>query len=268
MDLLIADQATQFKEMIDRGLSRLNTCVPGVVESFNPATQTCSVVPAIQMKVQIDGETSYVTLPTIINAPLIFPLASTAGFALTLPVRAGDPCIILFCQRAIDNWVAEGGISRPEEGVGVRHHDLTDALVMLAAAPSPDVLGAWEPAGIEIRNRAKTSRVTVRDLVVDVMVGATSIVVSAAGTITATAALAVINAPLTQINGDLVVAGGIAVTGAYGSSGGSIVTPGSIEATGNIISTAGDIKAGDISTRLHRHGGVATGSGTSGAAKV
>lgn len=181
MDTRTADQATQYKEMIDRAMARANTCVPGVIESFDDATQTCTVVPAIQMKVQVDEVVTYVDLPPIINAPLIFPFASTAGFALTLPVRAGDPCIILFSQRALDNWHQLGGVQPPEEGEGVRHHDLTDALVMMAASPLTNVLGSWEAGGIEIRNRARNSRVTVKDDSVVAQVGNANMTVTATG---------------------------------------------------------------------------------------
>lgn len=260
MDTQIADQGTQYKEMIDRGLSRMNTCIPGVIDFFDADTQTCTAIPAIQMKVSIDGETTYVDLPPVINAPLIFPLASTAGFALTLPVRKGDPCLLLFSQRALDNWHLLGGIQRPEEGVGVRHHDLTDALVMLAASPLPGVLGAWEQDGIELRNRARTSRITVKNDSVETIVAGASLIVHSNGTITATANLAVIDAPLTQVTGDLAVAGGIACAGSFGTSGGKIVTKGDISTTG------GNVSAGTITLKTHRHGGITTGGGTSGVA--
>ena len=218
MDLRTADQTTQLRELVDRALSRINTSIPGVVESFDGATQTATVLPAIRMKVQVDGVTSYLDLPPIVNAPCIFPFASTAGFALTLPVRAGDPCIILFSQRAIDNWVQYGGVQNPEEGAGIRHHDLTDALVIFAAPPSTDVLGEWETDGIEIRNRSKNTRVTVKDNTVEAAAGTSLLTISDDGTATLkTDTKVTVDSPLAQLTGALEVALTTIVTGALSS---------------------------------------------------
>lgn len=236
MDLRTADKTTQIKEMIDRALSRMNTCMPGVIESFDAATQTCTVIPAIQMKVNVNGVESFVDLPPIVEAPLCYPIASGAGFALTLPIRKGDPCLVLFSQRAIDNWHQLGGVQPPEEGTGCRHHDLTDAIVLMAPVPLPEVLGAWEAEGVELRNRDKSSRVTVKDDKVEVQSGPSILTVFPDGTATLVAPTSVtINTPLTSCTGNLQVAGGITSLGTYGVSGGKIQTPGDIESTGGHV---------------------------------
>lgn len=191
MDARIVDEAAQLRESIDRALARMNTCIPGIIVSFDPETQTATVQPAVQAKTYIDGESGVASLPQIINAPLIFPFAIGAGFALTLPVSKGDPCVILFGQRSIDNWHDKGGIQPSEEGISSRHHDLTDALVMLAAPPTPNVLGDWDSEGIVLRNTAGSSKVTVYD---------DSIVVQNATEV-------IIDTPKTTITGELIVEG-------------------------------------------------------------
>ena len=141
---------------------RVNTTIPGQIVSFD-GVSTATVIPAIKMRTYIDEVEGFKELPPLYNVPVIVPFVSVAGFALTLPIRAGDPCLIHFSQRAIDNWHERGGIQPPEEGEGSRHHDLTDAFVTFAPVPLPQVFSAWEANGIELRNRARTSRVTVRD---------------------------------------------------------------------------------------------------------
>ena len=204
MDVRIADEQTQLRETIDRALAAVNTCIPGKIDSFNSATQTATVVPGIQMKLSIDGVESYIDLPPIIHAPVVFPFAATAGFALTLPVRQGDPCLILFSQRAIDNWHRLGGVRPPETG---RHHDLTDALVLLAPSPLTSVLGSWEASGIELRNRTKTSRVTVKDASVEIANG-DSIISVTTSKITITSASIELNGAV-KVNGALLTSGAI-----------------------------------------------------------
>ena len=163
MDNRLGSKASEMKEIIDRALARMNTCIPGVIDSFDGETQTATVIPAVSMKTFIDDKEGVLEFPPIVNAPIVFPFASNAGFALTLPIRRGDPCIILFSQRSIDNWHDKGGIQPSEDGVATRHHDLTDAIVLMAASPIPDVLLEWEGQGIQIRNRDKTSTATVYD---------------------------------------------------------------------------------------------------------
>lgn len=212
MDNRIVDEANQTKEIIDRALARMNTCIPGVIDSFDGNTQTATVIPAISMKTFIDNKEGVLEFPPIINAPIVFPFAITAGFALTLPVRRGDPCIILFSQRSIDNWHDKGGIQPSEDGIGARHHDLTDAIVLMAASPSPNVLGEWEAEGIQIRNRDKTSTSTVYDdrIVLD-RAGTSTITVFETKVVIKTTVEVIIDTPKTTITGTLTVNGNTAL---------------------------------------------------------
>lgn len=232
MDLSNPDVTTQFKELVDRALSRVNTSIPGVIESFDATTQTCSVIPAIQMRVNLGSNDRYVDLPVITNAPIIFPFASTAGFAITLPIRKGDPCLILFSQRAIDNWHDKGGIQPPEDSVSSRHHDLTDAIVLFAPSPIPNTLGEWETDGISIRNTANTTRITVYD---------DNILLESPTKIT-------LDTPLTKFTGNVEVDGGIRALGTYGDWGGNV------EAAGDVIAQS------DVSLHNHTHPGDSGGT--------
>ena len=251
MDNRAGNETTQLQETIDRMLSSVNTCIPGIIESFDPATQTASVVPAVGLKTYIDGKVETLPLPKIINVPLVYPFAITKGFALTLPVCKDDPCLLFFSQRAIDNWHDTGGFVTTEpDGVSSRHHDLTDAFVMLAASPIPDVLGAWESNGIEIRNRPHDSRVTVHDENIEIVRGATSIVLTndsitmVTSHVHVTASDMTIDVPTTTWTGDINLTGKLAASG--------------------LITSATDVVATGISGNSHTHGGVDPGPGSTG----
>ena len=215
MDLRNADREIQTREMVERALMRLNTAIPGYIQSFDSAKQTVKATPAIKMRTMIDGNEAFVTLPEILEVPLIYPMASTAGFAFTLPVRAGDPCLLFFSQRAIDNWHDRGGIQPPDvTGAGSRHHDLTDAFALLAPVPIPYVLSSWEGNGIELRNRAKNSRLTLRDDEIEIQCTDSIVVINADGTITIDSTASVtVTTPQTTINGAVTINGTELVTG-------------------------------------------------------
>jgi len=203
VDLRGADANTQQREVIDRALARINTCMPGVVQSFDTATQRAIVLPGVKLKIFLDNSLSYLDLPPIVNVPVVFPFAG--GFGCTLPVKAGDACLLVFSQRSIDNWLQSGGVQPPETDIpGARHHDLTDAIAIMGLAANPDVWGSWNAAGIELRNKARTSRVTVEEAAVGIAVNGMSILVDAVGIN--------ITAPLVTVTGNLMVTGTISDT--------------------------------------------------------
>jgi len=176
-------EQNQQQELINRVLYGVNTCIPGTIIAFYPDTQTVSVQPAIRYRhLDLEDKETFSDPPVILKVPLCFPFTPTAGYALTLPVKAGDSCIIMFSQRAIDNWHDHGGVQPPEsDAAGCRHHDLTDAFVLLAPTPIPAVLGAWEDDGIAIRNRANTSHCTIKDDSVIMQVGSKVLTLSSTG---------------------------------------------------------------------------------------
>ncbi len=235
MDTRTADQTTQMREIIDRALSRVNTCIPGVIQSFDSSAQTASVIPAIQSKKIVDDIVSFEDYPVIVNVPVIFPFVTTLGFALTLPIQSGDSCILLFAQRALDNWHDLGGIQPPETtNGGVRHHDLTDAIAILAAPPAPNILSNWNDSGIEIRNSDRSNRITLDDASIELKVGATTKIVITDGQI------------LFQVGTKTFT-----------------MTETNIESN-TTIDTTGDIISNDVVLDSHIHGGTEPGSGTTG----
>lgn len=154
----------QIRELVDRQMSRLNTAMPGVIESFDPETQRCSVTPSIKMKINVDGEQKDVPYPMITNVPLMYPHAGVAGFMMTMPVNPGDHVMLIFSQRAIDNWLEFNGVQAAEDGCTVpRHHHITDATAWLVGAPGDTPIVGWNQEGIELRNRDANVRIVLQD---------------------------------------------------------------------------------------------------------
>ncbi len=103
-------------------LTSLNCHLLGKIISFDATKQTASVQ-IQQTKILPDGST--VPYPLLTDCPVQFP--SGGGAFLTLPVAAGDSCLVLFHDTDIDNWFETGNVAQPNS---VRSHSLSDGLVI------------------------------------------------------------------------------------------------------------------------------------------
>ena len=94
--------------------SSLHCAMPGIVESFDAASQTAIVRPALKRK--------GILLPVIRDVPMFFP--GGAGSGITWPVSAGDECLLVFADFDIDRWFESGSAENP---ASERNHALSDA---------------------------------------------------------------------------------------------------------------------------------------------
>ena len=147
----LATEASVIKTAISSALKDLHTSMPGIVDSFDPETQTASVQPAIKRryKTETGSETiiTPVNLPLCINVPVAFPRAG--GYAMTFPVKQGDECLLEFCERSFDKWYEEGGVQEP---AARRFHDLSDGVAILGLYSKPNKLSDFNTEAVEIRN--------------------------------------------------------------------------------------------------------------------
>jgi len=130
---------------IEGRLKDLHTCLPGIIVSFDPVTQTASVQPAVQ---RVFTDRGAVNLPVCVDVPVAFP--GGGDFWLTFPVKHGDECILLFSERAIDYWHVNGGTQLPAE---YRLHDLSDGLAQVGLNSQPKRLSDLQMDGAELRTR-------------------------------------------------------------------------------------------------------------------
>lgn len=124
------------RDAMDARLQRVHVCLPGVVESYDNQTQTISAKVAIKKvnnftEIRTTGE-----YPVIPNVPVVFPRGG--GFFCSFPLQKGDSVLLVFSERAIDNWYLEGEGKDPEID---RMHDLADAYAIPGGYPEPEKLG-------------------------------------------------------------------------------------------------------------------------------
>lgn len=129
--------------VVEGWLKDTHTCLPGIVVSFDGATQTAKVQPAIK---RIFADVGPVNLPECVDVPVQFP--SGGKFVLTFPVAAGDECLLVFSERAIDFWWDKGGVQLPAE---YRMHDLSDAFAIVGVTSKPRKISKFNGSAAELR---------------------------------------------------------------------------------------------------------------------
>ena len=176
--------------------SSLWTALPALVNTVDLVKQTITAQPAIMGQfLQQDGSWKDVTLPLLLDVPIIFP--GGGGYTLTFPIAIGDEALIVFSSRCIDNWWSSGGIQKQAE---FRMHDLSDGFAIVGPRSQPRKLSGVSANSVQLRSNDGTNYVEV----------------AAGGVINVVAPTQVnITSPLVKMSGNLQVVGDI--TGGYGT---------------------------------------------------
>lgn len=164
---IITTQDQMFEIRFWQKAFRLNTCIPAIIDGFDPATQRVSAIPAIRGKfIDPENNVKYIDLPKITNIPLA--IIKSAGLKITYPVEIGQNCTLIFSQRSIDNFIIEGGIQNPFDGpdpkkTQIRCMDMTDALCFPGVITDKETITDYATDAIEIRSADNTTKVSVKE---------------------------------------------------------------------------------------------------------
>jgi hypothetical protein len=160
---VVSNPAQDFQLQFWRAMLQVNTCIPAVIDEFDPDTQLCKCTPAINWRfVTQDGTVEHRSMPQIINVPLAVS-KSLDGMSVTIPLKEGNPCTLFFSQRALDNYL--DGVSNPVEGEDPststpRCFDVTDALCFPGVITT-DPIPNYSTEAVEVRNQDGSVKVSV-----------------------------------------------------------------------------------------------------------
>lgn len=108
-------------------LATVHTSMPGVIVSYDGATQKAVVQPVIRAsRYDSDGEIESYQFPVIPNVPILFP--SSADFSIVFPLEPDDPVTLLFMERSTDEWRATG--EQDITPASLRRFDLSDCVAV------------------------------------------------------------------------------------------------------------------------------------------
>lgn len=172
----------------------LRVASPGIIKSFNPATQTATVQLAIREKINIDGNISHEEIPALLDVPIFMPRAG--GYCLTLPVNAGDECLVIFGDNCMDAWWQSGGVQNQLEK---RRHDLSDGYALVGIWSQPRVVSGYSQNSAQLRTDGGSAYIELAGNNIN-LVGA-NVTVNASGNFNVNADSYSVTAKHSNING-------------------------------------------------------------------
>jgi len=206
-------------------LSGLWTAMPAIVQSFNANKQTITAQLAIQGIVTgQDGKQSAVDYPLLLDVPIIVPRAG--GFTVTVPIKAGDECLIVFASRCIDTWWQSGGYKNIP--AWSRTHDLSDGFAIMGTFSQATKISGYSTNSVQVRTDDGSTFAEVGHGVINLNAATVNINTQSFN----------VNAPQSNFNG-------------------------SQTTTGNITAN-GDVNSGGIGFNNHTHSGVQSGNNSTG----
>ena len=134
--------------------SRLNCHLIGEIVTFDATKQTAVVkVNFLKTFQNVNplgdtGETSDVIVeyPLLVDVPII--IMQGGGGYLTFPIVPGDQCLLLFCDRDMDNWFQNGLTVTPNSN---RVHDLNDAIALVGLNNLQNAMSDYSGSNVELR---------------------------------------------------------------------------------------------------------------------
>lgn len=236
--------ADQFRKIIYQALCDARFAIPCIVQSFDPVKQTITALPAIcdKMNVPTNGVPVATDVPVMqpfTDLPICIPRAGNV--AITLPVQAGDECLVIFSDMCINSWWQNGGANNAQEFK--RRHDLSDGIAILGPWSQPNVLQNYNTQAVEMRTEDGTVKLALGPNGIAITCPNEQITINAAN------AEIIVQAETIQ----LIATNPVEIVG-------SMSITGSLTVGNGITSTTIDGKT----FLSHTHTGVSTGSSNSG----
>jgi hypothetical protein len=115
------ENADLITEAIASAMLNVNKCQPGIVDSYDDISKTCSVAPAIRRPVPVeDGTIVTEELPIIQNVPVL--ILGAPSLSIEVELVKGDTVLLIFLDLSPAVWRSTGAVSDPPDlrmhGVG------------------------------------------------------------------------------------------------------------------------------------------------------
>lgn len=221
----LGDLLDAFKKQV---MLSMNCHALGTIQSFNATTQKAVVsiaYPKTYYKKTAAGTPGLVNepYPALIDCPIV--IMSGGATYLTFPIKSGDPCLVLFNDRDMDNWITSAQANQPV--ATARLHAFADAIALVGVKPFNNAISGYDTV------RALLSNGTV-SLGINPATGKVTIQNQASGTLNTT-----MQSILTQLQNLCTALAALTVSGVTSgsSASGPPVNAATISAVGTQLGT-------------------------------
>lgn len=168
---IIGSNTEMFRSMGDSWKSILRVACPGIIQSFDVETQTVTVQLALREHInKPDLTKEWVNLPLLLDVPIVIPRAG--GYCMTMPIKQGDECLVIFADMCIDAWFTYGGIQNQMEK---RRHDLSDGFAILGVWSQPNKIENYSADSCQLRNDKGTAYIELKENNINLVANAVNI---------------------------------------------------------------------------------------------
>ena len=129
----------------------LKCAIPGIIQSFDGTPPTATIKVAMQATVGTDVK----DYPLLVDCPVV--VIGGGGAYITFPIHAGDPCLVLFSDRALDNWYSTGNVVPPAQQ---RQHSLADGIALVGIHNLANPIENYSADAAEFRFAAGKIQIT------------------------------------------------------------------------------------------------------------
>ncbi len=158
MDEAVRDEIEQIRRMFDASAIDLRVACPGIVQEVDYDRQVLTVQLAIRERLnkQGDGIFEDVEVPILPDVP--FFVYTGGDYCITLPIKPGDDCLVVFGDSCMDAWWQNGGVQNQIER---RRHDLSDGFAIVGFRSQPAVVTNYSQNTAQYRNKAGDAYVEI-----------------------------------------------------------------------------------------------------------
>lgn len=140
---------------IKHAMAGMNCISIGTIEAFDSVTQTATVSinykriikDVVDIENGMDTQDKIEEYPLLVKCPVFILTGGTA--TLTMPIAKSDTCILLFCDREIDSWFANGSVTYPST---TRTHDLNDAIAVVGIRSMANAIKRYNTVHVHINH--------------------------------------------------------------------------------------------------------------------
>jgi len=135
----------EINKTVRQEIDGIHTAIPAEIISFNAITCRATVLPKAKIRLKDGREIEY---PILNDVPICFPFQQSENVAIAFPIKAGDSCLVVFCEQALDTWLEEG------DTASEIRFSLTNAIIIpgLVKTPLSAIREATESDSIIIKN--------------------------------------------------------------------------------------------------------------------